>query len=223
MEEKYMVSRNGKQSGPYSIQAITNGIKSGKVQKSDHVWKEGMSEWEPITSISHFSAVFPKLTLPPPPPSIQTASASSPKKQAITKKIAIKDFEEEEENEDSSDNEELINKLNVSDSWKSLFLLVDKAGGPEVKNINNLNSDEQKKVRSKLSFNIPAFIFGPFYYFTKGMWKKGLTLTLIGTGINLVVLMIVPVASTMAGNVVFSIFANKDYYRKMVRKESFWW
>ena len=97
MEEKYMVSRDGKQSGPYSIQAITNGIKSGKVQKSDHVWKERMSEWEPITSISHFSAVFPKLTLPPPPPSIQTASASSPKKQAITKKIAIKDFEEEEE------------------------------------------------------------------------------------------------------------------------------
>ena len=63
-----------------------------------------------------------------------------------------------------------IAKLPVSDSWKAKFLLIEKAGGLGLPRASVLTGSE----RFSIMFNILAFIFWPFYYFFKGMWKSSL-------------------------------------------------
>jgi len=60
----------------------------------------------------------------------------------------------------------------ISDSWKIKFELIEKAGGVKLPNAKNLPFGERMKVR----FNVWGFLFGPFYYLVKGMWKKAVTL-----------------------------------------------
>ena len=38
--------------------------------------------------------------------------------------------------------------------------------------------------RFRLNSNILAFLFGPFYFFAKGMWRKGLTLLLAAVALG---------------------------------------
>ena len=62
----YFIYRNGRQEGPYDIQAIINMHLSGDT----FVWREGMSDWQPIHTI-------PELRQPStPPPSYQQTTMS---------------------------------------------------------------------------------------------------------------------------------------------------
>jgi len=76
-----------------------------------------------------------------------------------------------------------IVKLEVSKKWKIKFNLIleaspiTKFGFPKYKNIKILSS---KGFMINPTFNGWAFFFGPLYYFTKGMWKKALTLLGVG-------------------------------------------
>ncbi|OBB81805.1 DUF2628 domain-containing protein [Mycolicibacterium peregrinum] len=66
---------------------------------------------------------------------------------------------------------------NLSDSWRWKFDFFHTYGLPS-------SSPEAKAAFRNLSFmarmrlnsNILAFLFGPIYFFVKGMWRKGLTL-----------------------------------------------
>jgi hypothetical protein len=62
-----------------------------------------------------------------------------------------------------------ISGLSVSDAWKQLFALIQRAGGPPLKNFQSLSFGE----RMRVGMNFLAFLFGPFYYAAKGMWRKG--------------------------------------------------
>jgi len=44
--------------------------------------------------------------------------------------------------------------------------------------------------RMRLGSNIWAFLFGPFYFMAKGMWRKGVTLLAIGLAIGAVLALI---------------------------------
>ncbi len=62
---KYHISHNNQPFGPFSEQEIRDALKLNKFQLTDHVWAEGMDEWQPIYKV--FSITLPP-TLPPPPP-----------------------------------------------------------------------------------------------------------------------------------------------------------
>lgn len=69
--QSWYVAVNGKQLGPWSAEEVSQKIRSGEVDRSAHVYADGMANWEPITSRHEFSSAFPNqpaMTPPPPPP-----------------------------------------------------------------------------------------------------------------------------------------------------------
>src|SRR5471030_339913 len=113
--------------------------------------------------------------------------------------------------------------------WVHNFALMEQAGGVRLPHLAKLPLGE----RVRVMFNIWALIFGPIYYAVKGMWRKGLALTLV----IMVALLIVElpteifaisatkiyVISSIAVPLIFATRANLDYYKKMVLGDSGWW
>jgi hypothetical protein len=120
-----------------------------------------------------------------------------------------------------------IASLPDSVAWKKVFLLIQKAGGPSLKNIAALTGGERMRVMT----NIWAFMFGPLYYAANGMWKKGLLLFLGGSALVIIVEMAfvvldidVPAQALGLGlSSLFSTQANIDFYKKEVLRKSGWW
>ncbi|MFN7571514.1 MAG: DUF2628 domain-containing protein [Betaproteobacteria bacterium] len=121
-----------------------------------------------------------------------------------------------------------IESLPISEIWKKRFRWLRKAGGPSMKNIKDMPISE--RIRGS-TFNILAFLFGPFYYIAKGMWRKGVALFVV----CVVVVVLLDIVLTLSGfakvgkalgygvSAVFAVRANIDYYKKMVLGENGWW
>lgn len=111
---------------------------------------------------------------------------------------------------------------NLSEKWKEIFALFDKAGGASFDKMKNL---ENKEVNKAL-FNLWAFFFGFFYYCYLGMWKKGLTYF----GISLPFMMMLD--SVLGDSLAFASYAiyggicasraNIDYYKKIRFGDNGW-
>jgi hypothetical protein len=120
-----------------------------------------------------------------------------------------------------------IDALQVSDSWKIRFRLLERAGGVKMPKLKNLSSGE----RMKIMLNLLAFLFGPFYYLAKGMWKKGLVLfgicflivVVLELGLELVGLGRIGNAIGYGVGAIFALRANIDFYKKMVLGDNGWW
>jgi hypothetical protein len=121
-----------------------------------------------------------------------------------------------------------IDNLDVSDSWKRRFRAIHRAGGPKLPNLKDLPRDDRKELGS---FSILAFLFGPFYYFAKGMWKKGITLFVLSIiGILLLDMLLELIglgkftrATGFGAAAVYAALASRDYYKKMVLGQNGWW
>lgn len=121
-----------------------------------------------------------------------------------------------------------IDALDVSEAWKKRFKWLRKAGGPSMPKLKTMSKEER---RGYSHFNILAFLFGPFYYLFKGMWKKAITLF----SVCLLAVIILELILTSLGfaalgkilgygvAVVFAVRANIDYYKKMVLRDNGWW
>ena len=62
---QYFLAINGAQQGPYNIEAIVSGIRSGSITRDYLAWKEGMPNWALIATFAEFSPYF---NVPPPIP-----------------------------------------------------------------------------------------------------------------------------------------------------------
>lgn len=116
----------------------------------------------------------------------------------------------------------------VSPSWQKRFDFFNTYGLP--------NSTPESKAayqaltfleRLKLTSNILAFLFGPIYFFVKGMWRKGLTLLGIFFAVE-VVLVVLNVSDTLVRAIGFGLAAiamttaNYAYYLHVVRGSQSW-
>jgi hypothetical protein len=120
-----------------------------------------------------------------------------------------------------------VARLDVSDAWKERFRLIEKAGGARRPKFKELALSERRKI----GFNILAFLFGPFYYLAKGMWRKALVLTALA----LVVFLLLSLLLKMGGldrvgqsfslgvGFFYGFRANVDYYKKKVLGDDGWW
>ena len=115
-----------------------------------------------------------------------------------------------------------ISRLHVSESWKRKFRLIDKAGGPDLPAFRDLPFGE----RFGLNFNILAFIFGPFYYLIKGLWRQAILYFLCA--VALVVLLEMMGLGKFSRAIgygfaaVYAMRANISYYKKVVLGEAPW-
>jgi len=126
---------------------------------------------------------------------------------------------------DRQETEPSILNLDVSDSWKNKFALIEKAGGVRLQKFNELTSGERMVI-----FNVLGALFCFMYYLAKGMWKKAIVLT----SISIVLIFIIDaiLESMDMGNskityfvspAIFATRANIDYYKKMVLGDNGWW
>jgi hypothetical protein len=128
----------------------------------------------------------------------------------------------------ASDTDARIDALAVSDTWKRRFRAIAKAGGPALPHVKTMSKEERKDLSP---FNILAFLFGPFYYLAKGMWKKALAMGGACIAAVLVFQMVMLMlgleslarASGFAVGAVFAVRANLDFYKKMVLGDDSWW
>jgi len=121
-----------------------------------------------------------------------------------------------------------IDDLPISATWKKRFTWLKKAGGPSMSNLKTMPKAERKGFNQ---FNILAFLFGPFYYVAKGMWRKGISLFVVCAAVVIALeLLLVMIGFGQFGkavgygvSAVFAIRANIDYYKKMVLGKNGWW
>ena len=66
----YMVSMNGQQSGPFSIQQLQQLVQQGQINTQTYVWKQGMSNWVMAGQVQELASLCIANTPPPPPPTL---------------------------------------------------------------------------------------------------------------------------------------------------------
>lgn len=83
----------------------------------------------------------------------------------------------------------LRNDVEVSESWRQRFEFFEEFGIP------NSTPESRQAYRRlplgakfRLTSNLWAFLFGPIYFFVKGMWRKGLVLAGLAIALAVVVL-----------------------------------
>ena len=122
-----------------------------------------------------------------------------------------------------------IDSLKVSKGWKRIFHQYEKLPEPKIhwypqwprKNIKHLSFLERMDVFGSGW----AFIYGPFWYLIQGIWRKGLIL--LGAFVVILGLfeLLAPSISqwvSLGFNGACAAMAKYDYYRKMVKQETFW-
>jgi len=110
-----------------------------------------------------------------------------------------------------------IAQLDVSESWKKTFRLIEQAGGPDLPNLKALQTGE----RISISFKPLAFFLGPFYYLAKGLWKQAVAYLLIAIALALLLdtfgLGKISKSIGYGFAAVYAVRANVSYYKKMVQ------
>ena len=64
----YSVSVNGQTTGPFNLQQLQQMVQNGQLQKTTHVWKQGMAAWEIAGNVQELASLFGAVPPPPPPP-----------------------------------------------------------------------------------------------------------------------------------------------------------
>lgn len=134
-----------------------------------------------------------------------------------------------EPSDNQTDGVKSINELDVSESWKKKFEILERAGefkNGSYENFKSLGFMERRKI----GFNFIAFIGQPFYYFFKKMWGKGWVLFGLSVLINAAITVVEIVAKIHVPNAVYQIvpavmfaqMANYDFYRFKVHNETVW-
>ena len=127
-----------------------------------------------------------------------------------------------------------IDNLNVSDIWKRRFKAFKEDGqvesswyGYKFNSNNPILAINGRTVFSKNNYvSITAFLFTGLWYMLKGMWKKGISLIVIGTIGNIVIDQMAGkdlYLGTLIIGVIAAYSGSYDLYKYKVLKQSFWW
>jgi len=113
-----------------------------------------------------------------------------------------------------------IERLDVSEGWKRVFRLIERAGGGDLKGMRDLSFGERWDIQT----NWLAFFFGPFYFLCKGLWRQTISYVLM-TMLLVAVLEAMGWAPRSMGvglGVVYSMRANVGYYMRIVNGRAPW-
>jgi hypothetical protein len=122
---------------------------------------------------------------------------------------------------------ESVNAATLSPDWLRRFALIEKAGGVKLPKFRELSFSEAWKIE----MNILAFLFGPFYFFAKGMPKRAFSVILITISLSLLYSMVEDYFGfpeslghglSLAFSFGWSFFANLGYYKKIKLNNNGW-
>lgn len=110
----------------------------------------------------------------------------------------------------------------VSETWKRRFRAIEAAGGPTLPRFKELPFGE----RFGIQFNILAFLFGPFYFLAKGLWRQALLYVIIAI-VVVVVMELIGFGRFASGAgygfaAVYAMRANVSYYQRVVQQQAPW-
>lgn len=113
-------------------------------------------------------------------------------------------------------------------SWQQRFAFYDEYGVP------NTSPESREAYRAlpfgskiRLNANIWGFLFGPIYFFVKGMWRKGLVLLALAVALAVVVIGvgapdIIDRAASLVVPALAMTTANYAYYLHVVKGSQSW-
>ncbi|MGE2715203.1 DUF2628 domain-containing protein [Mycolicibacterium litorale] len=113
-------------------------------------------------------------------------------------------------------------------SWRQRFAFYDEYGVP---NTSPESREAYRRLplgtKMRLTVNIWAFLFGPIYFFVKGMWRKGLVLLALAIALAAIVLSLnaPDVVDRVASLIVPALAlttANYAYYLHVVKGSRSW-
>lgn len=117
---------------------------------------------------------------------------------------------------------ELIDRLDISETWRRRFRIIERAGGADLPKVRDLPPADRRVI----GFNFLGFFFGPFYYLAKGLWRQALLYTLMAIATVLLLEMVgLGIVTRFLGYgvaAVYGIRANTSYYRKAVLGDTPW-
>lgn len=207
-EKIFYIYKDEKQLGPYPLSLIMQMLAQKKIVPTDWAWTEGMVDWQPLATIPEVP--FPA---PPPPPRPPAPSNASPPP-------SLPDLFQRSDGSESG----AIDALEVNESWKEKFRLIEEAGGFNGLYIRNPGVLSFRE-RLALTFNLGGLLLGPIYYFWKGMWVKGTLYIALAIafaalhylhGIPFTQYLILPLQFLLAN------LATGDYYLWKVHKKQLW-
>jgi hypothetical protein len=73
-------SKNGMQLGPVSQEELSAKVETGEVLAQDLIWREGLTDWQPLSQVAEFSQAIRPAGSPTPPP-VQASMGSVPMPQ----------------------------------------------------------------------------------------------------------------------------------------------
>lgn len=116
-----------------------------------------------------------------------------------------------------------IARLDVSDTWKRRFRAIERAGGPDLPHIRDLDFAERWRITS----NFPAFIFWPIYLPLKGLWRQAAVILAIAIAVGFLMELAglgrFGRAVGYGASALAMLRVNVGYYRKVVLGETRWW
>jgi hypothetical protein len=135
----------------------------------------------------------------------------------------------QQNNSQSAQNESKANNYNIQPRWNDTVSQLAELDMslPESKQRSSLElySECHRQKRSALAFSVPALLFGIFYYFYLGLFKRGflllgvssLLVALIHSILILSGLEAKPVHTLLISNILFCAFAKVDFYQVKIR------
>jgi len=207
-QKLFYIYKDEQQLGPYPLSLIMQMLAQKKIVPTDWAWTEGMVDWQPLATI-------PEIPFPaPPPPPRPPAPSQAPLPASLPDLFQRSDGSERS----------AIDTLEVDESWKEKFRLIEEAGGFNGLHIRNPRVLSFRE-RLALTFNIGGLVLGPLYYFWKGMWVKGTFYTSLAIAfaalhslydIAFAHYLIFPLQFLLAN------LATGDYYLWKVHKKQLW-
>ena len=113
-----------------------------------------------------------------------------------------------------------IARLDVADSWKDVFRLIEKAGGAKLPKFRDLSIKERRAIQA----NWRAFFLGPLYFLAKGLWRPALVVfgTAVAIGLGLEAMGFGGAKTGIGVGFYCYMRANVLYYRLKVDGEQPW-
>ena len=117
---------------------------------------------------------------------------------------------------------ENISELQIPETWKRKFMLIEEAGGVNTLDLGALTFGK----RFSLFWNIWALLFGPFYYLYLGLWRQSVSYFIVYL---IFILLLLSLSFTEIANaagtglaIAYMMRANTLYYRKVVLGQNLW-
>ena len=79
-----IIGGDGQEYGPISEQQLRQWIVQGRVNEQTLVWREGMSDWQPLSSIPEFATYIGKSLIPPVTPPVTDQLRTQPTTTSAT-------------------------------------------------------------------------------------------------------------------------------------------